>query len=103
MYEEALQYIGHGRQNAVPLPVLARLMRMTERKTRHAVQTLNESGMVVIIREPKRGYYIPETAEEIDGYIRYNISYRKELNKKIRAMRKYRTENFGNDENDNTD
>ena len=93
-FSEALRYIGHGRKQAVSLPVLARLMRKDERTVRDMLQMINSNGAVVVIREHGIGYYIPETAEEIDGYIRYHESYRRELSRKIAGMRKYRKENI---------
>lgn len=83
-----------GRENAIPLDVLARLAGITQRDVRNAVYDINTSGSLAIIREPRKGYYIPESQEELDHYIRFNDSYRKRLNSKLRGMKRYREEHF---------
>ena len=95
---DLLKYLGKGLENAKPLPVLARLLNINERLVRLMVQEINTTGQEVIIREQGKGYYIPATEEELDGYIRYNISYRNKLTKKLAGLRKYRKDHFGDNE-----
>lgn len=87
-----------GRKHAVSLAALSRASGFGQRVVRQAVQMLNESGSMIVIREPRAGYYIPETAAEIDSYINYNRSYMQNLSRKVRGMKRYRKEAFGDEQ-----
>lgn len=86
--------VGHGRQNAMSLQSLARAAGITTRDVREAVQLINSTGDIVIIRMNRVGYYIPDKPEELINAIRYNDSYRKRLQRKVSGMKRYLVNNF---------
>ena len=90
-------HVPFGKQNAIPLDVLARATGYSTRLVRRAVELLNETGQIVIARAEKKGYFVPATVEELDAYISYNKSYWDNFTRKMRGMREYRGEVFGSE------
>ena len=84
--EDIRDYIPAGRGNAISRNYLSVITGMTDRAVREAIQAFNESGDGIICCEAGNGYFLPETKEEAEQYIRYSRSYLISLAKKDRAM-----------------
>ncbi len=91
-----LDIIPTGKENAVSGEYLCQLTGYSDRMLRKEVQLINETGEAIICRENKRGYYLPETPEEAERYIRYSQSYLVTLARKDRAMKKAKDKMFSN-------
>lgn len=91
------QHVPAGRKNAISLEELASRSGYSTRAVRDAVELINETGALAIAREQTNGYYVPETAEELDAYIAYNVSYWNNFGRKVRGLREYRGRAFGSE------
>lgn len=69
----ALQFLGYGEQNAIKREQLARVMGVNERTAREAIRKLRMSGYAVV--NNGRGYYLAETAGEVDKECRKMYSH----------------------------
>lgn len=78
--EQLLNIIGKGHSNAIPRNELAYRLNISDTDMRQTIATINLEGNTVIINaEDGRGYYIPETPEDIDIALRKNGSRIKKL------------------------
>lgn len=91
-----VEIIPTGRENAVSGEYLRQMMGYSDRELRKEIQTINEGGEIIICRECKKGYYLPETPEEAERYIRYSQSYLVTLARKDRAMKRAKDKMFSN-------
>lgn len=85
---DIIEYIPTGKKNAVSRAQLVILTGITDRAIREAIQAFNESGEGIIACECGKGYFVPETKEEAERYIRYSQSYLLSLARKDRGMKK---------------
>lgn len=67
-YATILSAIGSGSKNARHKMQLVCLTGMNERALRKAVEHLRRQGIVIISDE--NGYYYPQTADELENYVR---------------------------------
>lgn len=88
------EIIPTGRENAVTMEDLKSITGMSDRAVRNEIQEINETGEIIICREHKKGYFIPETPEEAERYIRYSQSYLVTLARKDRAMKRAKDKMF---------
>ena len=65
--ERILQALRVGENNAVSLADMCRISGLDNRSTRLVIEDLRRQGMVII--SSNRGYYLPETIEELRRYI----------------------------------
>ena len=61
--ERILQTIGTGESGAISAEQLTMITGLTARELRKAVETLSRDGYVIISSD--KGYYYPETVEEV--------------------------------------
>ena len=67
-YATILSAIGNGSENARHKKQLVRLTGMNERALRKTIEHLRREGFVIISDE--HGYYYPQTADELEDYVR---------------------------------
>ena len=61
--------LSHGAENAVPLKHLVKLTGQPARQVRLMIQTERLRG-VPILSDNEHGYYLPETQEDVDNFVR---------------------------------
>lgn len=89
--ERIIQALKTGENNAVSLADMCRVSGINNRATRQIIEDLRRSGVVII--SSNKGYYLPETLEEVRHYINkeskraksifYTIQSAKVLEKKM--------------------
>lgn len=89
--ERIMQALKTGENNAVSLADMCRVSGINNRATRQIIEDLRRSGVVII--SSNKGYYLPETLEEVRHYINkeskraksifYTIQSAKVLEKKM--------------------
>jgi hypothetical protein len=90
--ENFITSIPAGRDNAIPIPELQRRTGYANRKLRALVAEINKSGeMAIVNMQDGRGYFVPETDEELEEYINIEISRSREIEAKIRGLKRLRT------------
>ena len=89
-----LEIIPKGKENAISMESLRIMTGLSDRELRREIQLINETGEIIICREHQKGFYIPETPEEAERYIRYSQSYLVTLARKDRAMKKAKDKMF---------
>lgn len=67
-YATILSAIGNGSENARHKRQLVLLTGMNERALRKAIEHLRRQGFLIISN--KNGYFYPETADELENYVR---------------------------------
>jgi biotin operon repressor len=77
-----LELLQNGHQQAIGLKDLCKRLASNERKVRLAIEALRREGWQILISGSGQGYFIGETKEELDEFIRY-MSHR--------MMEEYRT------------
>lgn len=63
------QLLSHGAENAVPLQYLVILMDKPARQVRQQIQAERLRG-IPILSDNEHGYYLPETQEDVDSFVR---------------------------------
>lgn len=63
------QLLSHGAENAVPLQHLVILMDKPARQVRQQIQAERLRG-IPILSDNEHGYYLPETQEDVDSFVR---------------------------------
>lgn len=89
--ERIMQALRIGENNAVSLLDMCRVSGLDNRSTRQTIENLRRDGVVII--SSNKGYYLPETLEEVRHYINkeskraksifYTIQSAKVLEKKM--------------------
>ena len=69
----ALNFLGYGEKNAIKREELARVMGVNERTAREAIRQLRMNGHAVV--NNGSGYYLAETAGEVDRECRKMYSH----------------------------
>lgn len=71
-----LEYLKHGKENAVSLKYLSSVTGMKKRTIRDEINRINTSGEEIICNNADgNGYYIAANIEEANAYRSYNRSY----------------------------
>jgi len=91
-YPEVYQYLHKGHANAVPLKVLISLTGKTGSHLRMEIEKMVESGVAVVNMEDGKGYFLPETPEEIEVAHRKKYSRAKKLMKSCYHLKKAQNE-----------
>ena len=89
--EKIMQALRTGENNAISLFNMCKVSGVDNRATRQIIEDLRRSGVVII--SSNKGYYLPETLEEVKHYINkeskrarsifYTIRSAKNLEKKM--------------------
>lgn len=89
---EIIQYIGHGKENAVKRETLVQLTGLTDRKVRQEIENARHGGTIIINNQDGRGYFIPTDIEDIEKQYRANkrralsvLNYQKYLRRELKA------------------
>lgn len=93
--EMVLQYIPIGRQSPVTRLELRRLTGMSDRRIRYAIQDLQEEGHLIINHQDGRGYFLADSPEDVDIWLRIQGSYIRSHAKTARAIAEAAGKQFG--------
>lgn len=68
---KVLNLLQNGHANAIGLKELCKALTTNERRVRLAIEALRREGWQILISGSGKGYFIGETKEELDEFIRY--------------------------------
>lgn len=92
--EEFVKHIPVGHENAARIYRISFEAGLSNSATRHLIAEVNKTGELAIVNlQDGSGYFIPENDEELESYIRIEISRSRELEEKIRALKMLRLSN----------
>ena len=93
------EYLGIGKEHAVPKETLCNLTHMTDRELRKEIELLNKSGEVMVCNlSDGSGYYIPKDFQEAISYRRQEYSRALSNLKKVDSMDQYIMKTWGGNE-----
>ena len=93
--EMVLQYIPVGKNSPVTRLELRRLTGMSDRRIRYAIQDLQEEGHLIINHQDGRGYFLADSPEDVDIWLRIQGSYIRSHAKTARAITEAANKQFG--------
>lgn len=90
-YPEVYNLLGKGHKNAVPLKTLMAFTGTSGSNIRLMIEKMVESGIPIVNLEDGKGYFIPETPEEVHIARRKKYSRAKKLLKSCYHLKKAET------------
>lgn len=67
---ETRNQIPTGRENAIPLERLCEVWHTTPRRARQKIAALRATGELILSSTESKGYYYPDSAEEIRRFVK---------------------------------
>jgi len=83
-----LESIPRGEDNAITRTELVNKLGISDRRLRRLIHKKREEGELIISKTSGKGYYQPETREEVVRFIRQQKSYIKNLHRSISKAEK---------------
>lgn len=95
MILDILQYIPHGRENAVTRAELCRLTKMPDRCVRMEIEKLRRKGNPILSSSSAKGYWISDDITEIQAFLKEFDHRISTQNKNMAELRRYCNEITG--------
>lgn len=67
---DILQYIPHGRENAISRNELSRLLKMSDRRARKLIERERQRGIPILSSSRGEGYWLSEDISEIKAFLK---------------------------------
>lgn len=87
-----LENLGRGKENAVSRKDLSALTKMSDRNVRANIQRMRYEGVPILSDCRTGGYYLPDKAEEVDGFIAMMEKGAKKRFKAVQSAKEWRSE-----------
>ena len=85
---DILQYIPHGRENAISRRELCRITGLDDRVVRQEIKRLvRDKGIPILSSSAARGYWISESFDEMRAYVRENDTREATLRRNVDPIR----------------
>jgi biotin operon repressor len=85
-YQKVLKLLSSGKEEAIPMETLARVLAVNPREIRQAILDARRDGIVVC--SGTEGYYFPKSDEEVLKYYRINHARAMTTLASLKATRK---------------
>jgi len=82
-----IEHLRIGKENAVTRDQLCILTGRSDRRNRKEIEELRLKGIPIVNMADKKGYYVPETKEELLQYVRVLESYANALLDEAKNLR----------------
>lgn len=92
---DILQYIPHGKENAISRNELSRLLKLPDRKIRKLIEQKRIKGIPILSSSSARGYWISDDISEIQAFLQEFDHRINTQNKNMAKLRRYCNEVTG--------
>lgn len=92
---DILQYIPHGKENAVTRSELCRLTKLPDRCVRQEIEKLRRKGAPILSSSSAKGYWVSDDISEIRAFLKEFDHRINTQNKNMARLRRYCNEVTG--------
>lgn len=90
---DILQYIPHGKENAISRNELSRLLKLPDRQVRKLIEQKRQRGIPILSSSREKGYWLSEDISEIQAFLKESENRIKtEKRNTSEIKRRYNTE-----------